>query len=97
MEETRKVYENVERVRAVMGVTKKHIADKLGLSLQGYRHIASGGVALDVERLKIISEALGVSVDIFFNDRLTDSVIKNMESIGKKRDNKQPNQLQQTG
>lgn len=66
---------NVERVRRARGVTKTHIARKLNLSLQGYRHITSGSVRLDVERLQIIAEVLGVEPAIFFSKELTESVI----------------------
>ncbi|MGG0761390.1 hypothetical protein [Bacillus paramycoides] len=37
-------------------------------------------VRLDVERLKKISGALNVPISIFFDDKLTESVIKEMES-----------------
>jgi transcriptional regulator with XRE-family HTH domain len=74
------IHLNVEKIREARGVTKTHLAKKLGLSLQGYRHITSGGARLDVERLKIISEVLNVSPEIFFNTELTDFVIKEFES-----------------
>ena len=80
MKQERKVYENVELVRGAKGVTKKFIADKLGLSLQGYRHIANGAVSLDVERLKIIANALGEDEKIFFKAELTDEVIKKINN-----------------
>ena len=80
MKKERKVYENIELVRMAKGVTKKYIADKLGLSLQGYRHIANGAVTLDVERLKIIANALGEEEIIFFKEKLTDKVIKRINN-----------------
>lgn len=70
------VHENVERIREAKGVTKTHLAKRLDVSLQGYRHIASGNVRLDVERLRLIAKELGVEVAVFFDDKLTDSVIK---------------------
>lgn len=72
------VHQNVERVRRAKGITKTHLAKMLGLSLQGYRHITCGHVRLDVERLQIIAKVLGVEPGIFFNDKLTDSVIKSV-------------------
>jgi len=72
------VHENVEKIRAAKGITKTFIARKLGLTLQGYRHIASGNVRLDTERLKIISGALGEEAAIFLSNELTDSVIKRL-------------------
>jgi transcriptional regulator with XRE-family HTH domain len=68
------VYENVERIRKSKGVTKTHLAKKLGMTLQGYRHLTSGEVKLDVERLKIIAEALNVEISVFFDSKLTDTV-----------------------
>ncbi|ULL14327.1 XRE family transcriptional regulator [Paenibacillus sp. H1-7] len=69
------VYENVERIRKSKGVTKTHMAKKLGMTLQGYRHITSGSTRLDVERLKVIADILNVEVGIFFDNKLTESVI----------------------
>lgn len=71
------VHENVERIRKAKGVTKTHLAKKLNMTLQGYRHITSGTVRLDVERLKVIAEVLGVEPAIFFDNQLTESVTNN--------------------
>lgn len=73
------IHENVEKIRIAKGITKTHIANKLNMSLQGYRHITSGEVRLDVERLKVIAGVLGVSPAIFFDNKLTESVIKDIE------------------
>ncbi|WP_309247639.1 helix-turn-helix transcriptional regulator [Bacillus sp. 3103sda1] len=70
------VIENVEKIRKARRVTKTFIANKTGLSLQGYRHIVNKDVRLDVERLKKISSALNVPICIFFDDELTESVMK---------------------
>lgn len=75
------VHNNVEKIRKARGVTKTHLANRLGLSLQGYRHITSGVVKLDVERLKTIATDLCVDVAIFFDDSITDSVITNMGTV----------------
>lgn len=74
------VHENVEKIRIAKGITKTHIANKLNMSLQGYRHITSGEVRLDVERLKVIANVLGVNPAVFFDNELTESVIKEIES-----------------
>ncbi len=66
---------NVERIREAKGVTKTHVANKLGISLQGYRHITTGDVRLDVDRLIVIASVLGVEPAVFFNDELTESVV----------------------
>lgn len=73
------VHENVEKIRKAKGVTKTHLAKLLRLSLQGYRHITSGEVRLDVERLKVIAKALGVDVGVFFDNKLTETVIEDMK------------------
>lgn len=69
------VHENVEKIRKAKGITKTHIAHRLGISLQGYRHIVSGNTRLDVERLKTIAEVLGVEPAVFFDNGLTESVV----------------------
>lgn len=74
------IHKNVERIRKAKGVTMTHLANKLDLTLQGYSHIASGNVRLDVERLKIIGLVLNVNPGIFFDNKLTDYVIKEIES-----------------
>ncbi|MDU2064372.1 MAG: helix-turn-helix transcriptional regulator [Sporomusaceae bacterium] len=79
------VHDNVERIREARGVTKTYIASKIGLSLQGYRHKASGNCKMDVEELKILAFALCVDVSIFFDDELTDSVIKKISNIGNRQ------------
>ncbi|WP_232699503.1 helix-turn-helix domain-containing protein [Brevibacillus daliensis] len=68
------VHQNVERIRRAKGITKTHLAKKLHLSLQGYRHIAAGKVRLDVERLRIIAQVLEVHPGIFFDDVETETV-----------------------
>lgn len=69
------VNENIRRIREAKGVTKTFVAKKLGMSLQGYRYLENGDVRMDVERMQKIAIALGVDSAIFFDDKLTDSVI----------------------
>ncbi|PLR82902.1 XRE family transcriptional regulator [Bacillus canaveralius] len=85
------IHINVERIRQARGVTKTHMAKKLNLSLQGYRHIASGSVRLDAERLKVIGLILNVNPSTFFDDKLTELVIKEIDSIGSNDSVGQPN------
>ena len=59
------------------------MAKGLGMSLQGYRYLENGSVKLDVERLKVIAKLLGEDSAIFFNDKLTKSVIDRIERIKK--------------
>ena len=69
------VHINVRRIRKAKGVTQTHMAGMLGISLQGYSHIEQGNVRLDVERLKVIAVILSVDVSIFFDEKLTESVV----------------------
>lgn len=77
------VCENIKRVRESKGVTKTHVANKLGMSLQGYRYLEDGEVRLDVERMKRIGDILSVDSTIFLDDSLTDSVISGNSSTKK--------------
>lgn len=70
------IYENVEKIRFAKGITKTFIANKANISLQVYHNISKGYTSLDVERLKKIAVALDVNPAIFFDDELTDNVIK---------------------
>lgn len=72
------VHENVRRIRKAKGVTLTHMANMLGISLQGYSHIEQGNVRLDVERLRVIAVILTVDVSVFFDEKLTESVISEL-------------------
>jgi transcriptional regulator with XRE-family HTH domain len=77
-EEKLMIHENVEKIREAKGVSKTYLAGKLNMSLQGYRYLVSDKGHLDVERLKVIANALGYEVGVFFNDQLTETVIKQL-------------------
>jgi transcriptional regulator with XRE-family HTH domain len=72
------VYANVERIRKAKGITKSYMARRLGISLQLYYHISLGNVRLDVERLRRIANILGVEPGVFFDDQLTESVVRSI-------------------
>ena len=73
------VHENLKKIRIAMGVTQSHLAKKINVTGMTYSRIENGESKLDVERLKIISIALGLEVSIFFDEKLTESVIKEIE------------------
>ena len=75
------VHENIRRIREAKGVSKTFVAQRLGLSLQGYRYIEDGDVKLDVERMKKIAHILSVDSAIFLDDKLTDSVIYELQAV----------------
>lgn len=74
------IHKNVERIRSAKGVTKTHLAKQLNMSLQGYRYLENGETRLDAERLKIIARSLGEEPAIFFDSKLTDSVIERINN-----------------
>ena len=62
-----------------MGVTQSHLAKKINVTGMTYSRIEKGESKLDVERLKVISITLGVEVSVFFDYKLTETVIKEIE------------------
>lgn len=75
------VCENVCKIRVAKGISKIHVASKLGISLQGYSYIEGGKVRLDVERLNIISKLFEVEPAIFFDNELTEMIVKKLENL----------------
>lgn len=73
------VHENLKKIRIAKGVTQSRIAKQINVTSMTYSRIESGESKLDVERLKVISILLGIDVAIFFDDKLTNSVIKVIE------------------
>lgn len=63
-----------------MGVSQAHLAKKINVTNTTYSRIERGESKLDVERLKIISIALGLDVKVFFDSELTKSVILKLEN-----------------
>lgn len=61
------IHNKIKQIRRRRNYTKTFMAKKLGLSLQGYRHIENGTVRISAERLLAISKILEVDVSIFFD------------------------------
>lgn len=73
----RKVYQNVELIRKAIGYTKKEMACKMGISEMAYSRISLGQSKITCEALELISTIFCIeNITVFFNDELTDSVIK---------------------
>ncbi|MDW0113816.1 helix-turn-helix transcriptional regulator [Sporosarcina saromensis] len=72
------VHENLKKIRIAKGVTQTHLAKVLKVTTMTYSRLENGETKIDVERLKILSRALDINVGIFFDNKLTDSVIYNM-------------------
>ena len=74
------VHTNLKALREAKGVTKTFLANGLGMSLQGYSYLENGEVNISVERIKEIARLLGEPVNVFFDDKLTETVIKRYET-----------------
>lgn len=52
----------IKRLRKFKGITQEAMAEHIHLSLRAYQKIESGDTKLDIDRLKIIADILGVSM-----------------------------------
>lgn len=73
------VHENLKKIRIAKGVTQSHLANKLKVTPMTYGRLENGESKIDVERLKVLSVALDVDIVVFFDDKLTDSVISRVD------------------
>lgn len=70
------VHTNVRKIRLAKGIKQKRVFEVLGISRQAYNNFELHGKGSDVEKLDVISKILDEEPGIFFNDRLTDAVIR---------------------
>ncbi len=80
------ICENVKRVRVTRGITKRRIAKGINVTEMTYGRIENGNSKLSAEHLKIIATILGVPVATFFDEKLTDSVIKEITSVSSSKE-----------
>ena len=73
---------NIARIRVAKGIKQSAIASFLGYTNQKYYRIEKVNKTVSTDDLNNIALFLGVDVNVFFNDKLTDSVIEN---IGKEK------------
>lgn len=66
---------NVKRIRQVKGVKQKSVAEFLNISQMRYSRIENTNKSIDPIMLEKIAKFLDVDVSIFFDDKLTESVI----------------------
>lgn len=72
----RQVYQNVELIREHKGITKKKLADNAEISQMSCSRLLSGETKINPEILRSFAVTLGIEdMNIFFNDKLTDTVI----------------------
>lgn len=57
---TNQVYENIRKIRELMGLTREHVASELKMSPSGYGKIERGEVDLTISRLFHIAEVFNV-------------------------------------
>lgn len=67
---------NVRAIRKAKGITGARVARALGLSRNGYYNIEVENSRLDAEVLPVIANVLGEDVGVFFDDKLTKSVLR---------------------
>lgn len=59
--------QKVRRIRELFGFTQDEIAQKLQITPQAYSRIERGETVLDLERLKLIADKIGISTDEILN------------------------------
>ena len=72
----RSVYENVELIRRSRGITKSKMAKEAQISNMNCVRYLKGQLRMPAEILRPFAASLYISdINIFFDDKLTDSVI----------------------
>ena len=66
---------NVKKIRQAKGVKQKSVAEFLNISQMRYSRIENTNKSIDTIMLEKIAKFLDVDVSIFFDDKLTESVI----------------------
>lgn len=77
------VQENLKKVRLAKGVTQKSVANYIGIGEMTYSRLENDAKKVDATLLFKASEFLGVEVNIFFDSKLTDDVIKGVTQKSK--------------
>ena len=75
------IIDNLRYMRAMFGKTQKDFSSVMGLSPQAYSNIENGKRKVSAEELWRIATHLNVDIAIFFNEKLTESVIKELQAI----------------
>lgn len=72
------VQTNVRKIRLAKGIKQNRVYESLGITRQAYTLFELHGKGSDTEKLDAIAKILGEQPGIFFDDRLTDAVIKKL-------------------
>lgn len=78
------VHSNVRRLRIAKGISLTHVANQLGLTRQGYSLKEKGISPIDADELTHISEIVGEVPGVFFDDKLTSTVIDGIRRRAKR-------------
>ena len=78
----RRVMENVELIRQYRGIRKKRLAEASNISAMAYSRLSNGTAKLSADLLVNFAHVLMIKdYNIFFDDKLTDSVVNNREEV----------------
>ncbi len=61
---------NLQTLRQIKGLSTKDMADALCICERQYRNIETGRSPLNMDRLQMIAQALGVPIETFFLENL---------------------------
>ncbi|AXX65549.1 XRE family transcriptional regulator [Bombilactobacillus bombi] len=70
------VQKNIKRIRLARGIKQKAISNYLNISEMKYSRIENSNKKIDSKTLEKIAQFLNVNANIFFDDKITESVIK---------------------
>lgn len=76
-----KLHERIDAIRESKGITQKHVADTCGKNSQWYYDMKIGRSSVKGEDLEGIAKALGVEVNVFFNDELSVTLNSEKQAI----------------
>lgn len=68
--------DNIKKIRLAKGVKQRAIAKYLDISDMSYSRIENSNKSIDPNIIEGIASFLNVEVGVFFDDKLTESVVK---------------------
>jgi transcriptional regulator with XRE-family HTH domain len=70
------VHNNIRKIRIAKGINPKRVYEGLGISREMYSRFENHGNGNNAEKIEAIAKILEEEAGIFFNDELTEAVIK---------------------
>ncbi|MDP4108030.1 MAG: helix-turn-helix transcriptional regulator [Bacillota bacterium] len=70
------VHDNIRKVRIAKGIKQCHVYESLGITRQMYHLFEKQGKGNNAEKIEAIANILEEKPGIFFDDKLTDAVIR---------------------